>query len=165
MTKTPRARGELRQVLDHLLTRPEGMTARDGIPFVASHNSDDSWSRLQKMALRGEVFAGTKPGVIKRYFATAEARDAWLASGRGEFRPEPEQRQGLTVARNRKPAQKRVIGGAITTDRTVWTIDDTPRPTAAWQVLELAPDPRWPSFAATRPGVNPDTGKAWGSRA
>lgn len=27
--------------------------------------------------------------------------------------------------------------------------------------LELEPDPRYPPFSSTRPGINPDTGRAW----
>lgn len=45
------------------------------------------------------------------------------------------------------------------------TVAPTPVPVAAYQRLELAPDPRWPSFSSAPLGVNPDTGKAWGAAA
>lgn len=56
-------------------------------------------------------------------------------------------------------------GEAITTEKTVEIRDTKVRPTAQWQRLELQPDPRYPSFSSMRPGVNPDTGKAWEARA
>ena len=59
----------------------------------------------------------------------------------------------------------RPTGEPIKTEKTVETRDTTVRPTAQWQRLELQPDPRYPSFSSMRPGVNPDTGKAWGAQA
>lgn len=59
----------------------------------------------------------------------------------------------------------RPTGEPIKNEKTVETRDTTVRPTAQWQRLELQPDPRYPSFSSMRPGVNPDTGKAWGAQA
>lgn len=56
-------------------------------------------------------------------------------------------------------------GEAIVTDATKINRDTTQRPTARWQAAELAPDPRYPSFASMRPGIDPRTGKAWGAAA
>ena len=47
----------------------------------------------------------------------------------------------------------------------VYTRDTTKRETAAWQRLTLAPDPRYPSFAAAPLGIDPATGKPWEARA
>ena len=43
--------------------------------------------------------------------------------------------------------------------KTVEIRDTTGRPTAKWQMQDLPPDPRYPSFASMRPGVDPRTGK------
>jgi len=56
-------------------------------------------------------------------------------------------------------------GEAIRTEQTVETRDTRVRPTAKWQMQDLPPDPRWPSFSSAPLGVNPDTGKAWEGRA
>lgn len=160
-----RKRGELLRQLTPLLSRAEGLTAREAAPVVGCSSESDAWSRLQKLAKRGEIFDGTKPGVLKRYFATAKQRDAWLKSSHGDRIDGPEHRQGLTVARKRSHGPIRVSGDVQITAQTKVTLDTKDRPTAAWQVLELAPDPRWPSFSSVPFGVNPDTGKAWEGRA
>ena len=41
----------------------------------------------------------------------------------------------------------------------------TPVEVAAYQRLKLAPDPRYPRVSSAPPGVDPDTGKAWGAAA
>lgn len=74
--------------------------------------------------------------------------------------------QALTITPPKPPADDaRPRGEAITTDKTVETRDTTVRPTAKWQTQQLPPDPRYPSFSSMRPGMNPDTGKAWEGRA
>ena len=60
---------------------------------------------------------------------------------------------------------KPIKGGPVDYSRARWTCDTEDRPNARWQALELAPDMRWPSFASVPPGVDPDTGKAWGAGA
>ena len=63
------------------------------------------------------------------------------------------------------PRMPRPAADPIFTEKTVETRDTTVRPTAKWQMQQLPPDPRYPSFSSTPFGVNPDTGKAWGARA
>lgn len=56
-------------------------------------------------------------------------------------------------------------GQAIETEATRRTIDSTNRPNNRIEAApSLPPDPRWPSFAALRPGIDPATGKPWGDR-
>jgi hypothetical protein len=62
------------------------------------------------------------------------------------------------------PSMPKATAEPIFTDKTVRTIDDKKRPTARWQLQQEAPDERWPSFAAARPGIDPSTGAAWGAR-
>lgn len=81
-------------------------------------------------------------------------------------KPKPLPHQALTVFPPKPPPEEaKPRGEAIRTEKTVETRDTTVRPTAKWQMQQLPPDPRYPSFASMRPGVNPDTGKAWGERA
>lgn len=60
---------------------------------------------------------------------------------------------------------KPIKNAPVDFSRARWTRDTKDRPNARWQALELAPDPRYPSFASAPPGVDPDTGKAWGAAA
>lgn len=59
----------------------------------------------------------------------------------------------------------RPAGEPVITADTKITRDTQQRPTARWQMRQEAPDERWPSFAAVRPGIDPATGKAWEARA
>lgn len=85
---------------------------------------------------------------------------------RTPHKPKPAAGQALTITLPKPPADTaKPKGEAKTDENTVYTLDKKQRPTARWQELELPPDPRFPSFASMRPGVNPDTGKAWEGRA
>lgn len=83
--------------------------------------------------------------------------------GKRTHKPAPH--QNVTFSPPKPPDDARPKGEAITTEKTVETRDTTVRPTAKWQTQDLPPDPRYPSFSSMRPGMNPDTGKAWEGRA
>ncbi len=81
-------------------------------------------------------------------------------------KPKPLPHQALTVFPPKPPPEEaKPRGEAIRTEKTVETRDTTVRPTAKWQMQDLPPDPRYPSFASMRLGVDPRTGKAWGAQA
>lgn len=84
---------------------------------------------------------------------------------RTPHKPKPAAGQALTITPPKPPEPVKPKGEPIRTEKTVETRDTTVRPTAKWQMQQLPPDPRFPSFASMRPGVNPDTGKAWEGRA
>ncbi len=63
-----------------------------------------------------------------------------------------------------KPRQVGALaaGQPIVTEATRRSIDTTKRPNSRVEAMPaLPPDPRWPSFASMRPGINPDTGGPW----
>lgn len=84
---------------------------------------------------------------------------------RTPHKPKPAAGQALTITPPKPPEPVKPKGEPIRTEKTVETRDTTVRPTAKWQMQQLPPDPRYPSFSSMRPGVNPDTGKAWEARA
>lgn len=83
---------------------------------------------------------------------------------RTPHKPRPAPHQNVTFSPPKPPDEARPRGEAIKTEKTIETRDTTVRPTAKWQTQQLPPDPRYPSFSSMRPGVNPDTGKAWEGR-
>jgi len=84
---------------------------------------------------------------------------------RTPHKPKPAAGQALTITPPKPPEPVKPKGEPIRTEKTVETRDTTVRPTAKWQMQQLPPDPRYPSFSSMRPGVNPDTGMAWDGRA
>ncbi len=85
---------------------------------------------------------------------------------RTPHKPVPTAKQNVSFSAPKPPPeQTKPKGEAIRTEKTRETLDTTVRPTAKWQMQQLPPDPRYPSFSSMRPGVNPDTGKAWEPRA
>lgn len=84
---------------------------------------------------------------------------------RTPHKPKPSAGQALTITPPRiDDTLMRPKGEPVITSKTRVTLDTAERPTAKWQTQQLPPDPRYPSFASMRPGVNPDTGKAWEAR-
>lgn len=77
--------------------------------------------------------------------------------------PTPTAKQNVTffppqMEASRPPPQ----GQPVVTEATRRTIDEIKRPNSRIEAAPALPaDPRWPSFAATPPGVNPETGGAW----
>lgn len=84
---------------------------------------------------------------------------------RTPHKPVPTAKQNVTFCPPKPPEQIKPKGEPVRTEKTIETRDTTVRPAAKWQMQQLPPDPRFPSFASVRPGVNPDTGMAWDGRA
>lgn len=80
-------------------------------------------------------------------------------------KPTPTAKQNVTIVPPKPPEATKPKGEAIRTEKTVEIRDTTVRPIAKWQMQDLPPDPRYPSFSSMRPGTDPRTGLAWGSRA
>lgn len=113
---------------------------------------------VHKLTARGLIyvarkFGGNEPG---RYFGTEAQAIAWRGVREVPVKIKARSFRDAPVTITDSGLQ----GDPITVTAKI-TRDTEQRPTARWQVLELAPDPRWPSFSAHKPGVNPDTGKAW----
>ena len=84
---------------------------------------------------------------------------------RTPHKPVPTAKQNVTFCPPKPPEQIKPTGEPVRTEKTIEARDTTVRPAAKWQMQQLPPDPRFPSFASVRPGVNPDTGMAWDGRA
>lgn len=85
---------------------------------------------------------------------------------RTPHKPKPAAGQALTITPPKiDDTRLRPAGEPVITADTKITRDTQQRPTARWQMRQEAPDERWPSFAAARPGIDPATGKAWEARA
>lgn len=119
----------------------------------AAESAADKVLREQARAAKAATAAASKPQRAPKQPASRTER---LAKGK----------ENLTFSQPKSDdTVMRPQGDAIRTDKTVETIDATVRPTAKWQMQQLPPDPRYPSFASMRPGVDPRTGKAWEGRA
>ncbi len=126
-------------------------------------------SMLARLTTAGKLFAGKVQGHPKRWFISADLALAWVCSTKRRT-PGPERRQMLVINKPALPApvalsQSSRSGEPIITERTKITRDQRLWPTARWQMRQEAPDERWPRFAASRPGINPDTGKPWSAAA
>lgn len=85
---------------------------------------------------------------------------------RTPHKPKPAPHQNVTFSPPKiDDTRLRPAGEPVITADTKITRDTQQRPTARWQMRQEAPDERWPSFAAVRPGIDPATGKAWEARA
>lgn len=124
-----------------------------------------------------------KPGVrAMRFFSSPAGAKAWAESEGIEATPGPARAAGAPAKRVKQgrpgadmlvrhgtaspppPPMPKAAAEPIFNDKTIRTIDDKQRPTARWQMQQEAPDERWPSFAAARPGIDPTTGAAWEAR-
>jgi hypothetical protein len=136
-------------------------TAGDAAPFpnVAEHNpasaalsADELRSiRIHADKVRGAKAAPPPLGARTKRVQPGKPGADMLVKG-GTVSPPP-------------PPMPKAAAAPIFTDKTIRTIDDKKRPTARWQMQQEAPDERWPSFAAAKPGIDPATGKAWEVRA
>lgn len=164
-TGTPTGRrqiGEARALMVALMARPDGMTNKDAQVALGDDTITVTCGRVGQLVARGIAYKVRRGTEVWHYFTTQAAADAWLdrVGGRDyQARTEPNRRQNITIKRGQALAPRAAAGPVRETIDTTW------RPTARWQMLTLAPDPRWPAFASARPGVNPDTGKAWEARA
>ena len=110
-----------------------------------------------------EAAAVRRQQAAERAAALERQRQERAAARLPKARPEPQPHQMLTISQPKAADTiKRPTGEAIITSQTVQIRDTTARPTAAWQLQALPEDPRYPSFSSMRPGVNPETGQAWG---
>jgi len=124
----------------------------------------------------GELNALAKHGRIQKHGSRASVR--WSAPG-VSLTSGPVPRAKRAPVAGKPGAEQLVKGGTSSPARaepkaarepifnadTIYTLDTKQRPTARWQMRQEAPDERWPSFAASRPGIDPATGKAWEGRA
>ena len=165
-----RARGEALELVLKLAARPEGVTVAD----VSARMGDASnTSRLRNLGSRGHIFPAPRRDLKEtHWFDTAERAKEWQAMARKRSAPDltakvvtkaerPVVREQPVVSIKSRAVGAHAPGEPIVTPKTRITIDSTRRPTARWQMLQEAPDERWPSFAATPLGVNPDTGRPW----
>lgn len=144
--------GELLKELEPLLSRPQGFTASDAMPVIGYSSKDNAAAMLAKMVKRGQLH-GVKLGHREKlYFRDQAAADACPNVQRklidkAKQRPQVRKPDHPVVRITLAKVGAKVEGAPIITKRTRITIDDTPRPTARWQTLELKPDAKWPSFA------------------
>lgn len=126
---------------------------------------------LSKMTREGKLHAGKVDGHLTRWFITAEVAQQYMAATAPKPKPTPTAAQQLVIKPPGLPAPVTLapqprVGEPIHTERTRYTRDTTQRPNSRLEAApDLPDDPRWPRFAACRPGINPDTGKAWEPRA
>jgi len=135
----------------------------------SGRDGSDVASMLARLTHDGKLFAGKVQGHPKRWFTSAELALAWVGSTKRK-NPGPERRQMFVINKPAAPAPVVLkpngrSGDPIITARTKITRDTRQWPTARWQLRQEAPDERWPRFAASRPGINPETGRAWGDPA
>lgn len=116
-----------------------------------------------------------KPGIrAMHFFARPADALAWSQAAvpappapeppKPPHKPVPTAKQNITFSGPKPAEQLKPKGEPVITSDTRVTLDTTKRPNYRHEALQLEPDPRYPSFASMRPGVNPDTGKAWGAR-
>ena len=122
-------------------------------------------SILAKLTREGALFGVTIPGHMRHWFVSQAMASAWAAATAPLTKPKPAHQQ-LARKRPALPAPVRLspaarLGQPIITEHTRYTVDARAWPTARWQLQQVAPDKRWPSFAATRPGIDPDTCCPW----
>lgn len=177
-------RGYVLQIIKQLAARPEGVTTAE---LLTRLQASSRCPYLCNAGVAGHVFKADRPGFTTHWFLTPDAAAAWVALGarpkaprRRPGRPKKTETVKRAPAVRAKPGKKqqmqvkahpapvllrpdRRVYEPEFTERTVYIIDTVKR---ANNRIEAAPalpaDPRWPSFAATRPGVNPETRKAWG---
>lgn len=95
----------------------------------------------------------------------AKARALNLARSAPVFKPVADYEAGNAPVKLSGAGKGRLQGDPIITSKTRITRDTTVYPTARWQMRQEAPDERWPSFSAARPGIDPATGQAWAAQA
>lgn len=113
------------------------------------------------------------PGVrAPRCFTDPQAAQRWVDTHKAAApKPAPKPRVSLEKSTAgavlvKTPAAIRLAGDSVETERTRRTIDNVKRPNSRIEAApSLPPDPRYPSFASMRPGIDPRTGKAWGAAA
>lgn len=174
-----------RLIADHPTT---GITNRM-LQREAPCDSNHAGTVLSKMTHQGVIHGAHVQGHPKHWFGSAEAAQAWIAATPGIVKPEPVLRPPMLKragqAKSFRPAAahceptlkpagmpapvtlgKAPRGGEpLVPEGLQVQYCYSPKATARWQLLPEAPDERWPAFAASRPGINPDTGKAWETRA
>jgi len=114
-----------------------------------------------------------KPGIrAMHFFARPADALAWSQAAlpappapEPPHKPVPTAKQNITFSAPKPPEQLKPKGEPVITSDTRVTLDTTKRPNYRHEALQLEPDPRYPSFASMRPGVDPATGQALGSRA
>ena len=60
-----------------------------------------------------------------------------------------------------KPSRQAWADRVSDTSGAKLTVCPSPQFSARWQYRMEAPDERWPSFAQSKPGIDPATGRAW----
>lgn len=154
---------ERRAAILALIWREGGASTPELMAAVGIQASACS-SHLSVLRAAGEAFSGTVGngqgmGKKVRHFGSEAERDAWVKSSRAmrtaKTAKTPTMRAIKTPAGNDAPVTipgckvGALAPGEYTTNaETVYEIDNKPRPTARWQTLTLAPDERFPSFAA-----------------
>lgn len=156
-----------------LAARPDGFAVMELADALGGRSRSTAYTHVQRLEINGVIYPATHPGNahVMRWFASPAAAAEWTERQRGKPAPVIRAKVGKQgaelVAKNHgtvspaataKPALR---GEAVIPDNVRITRDTTNRPTARWQMQQEAPDERWPSFASTPLGVNPDTGKAW----
>jgi hypothetical protein len=135
----------------------------------------------------GHLTGVKKPGIrAMHFFSSPASAQAWAndtvaapfpnlaehcpnvatPSARTPHKPKPLPHQNRTFSPPKIDDTKmRPAGEPVITDKTRQTLDTIKRPNSRIEAAPpLPPDPRYPSFNSMRPGMNPDTGKAWEGR-
>ena len=165
-------------IIQCLANTPAGVTGAELTTALKMAHST-AHTHIRKQVDAGKIHMRVGLGLIGRsvrYFTDAAAADAWRDDldkvplrpvkpapvKKPQRLPQVEIRACQPVVTLRPAASgARAVGDAIITDKTKFTIDTTQRPTARWQLIQEAPDERWPSYAAGKPGTDPETGRAW----
>lgn len=169
---TRRERGSVLDLIKSLAARPDGVGTADMVQRLGDKTNSP---RLRNAARQGHIFCGKREGQkAQRWFATAEAAQAWMDAWKPPAKAEPKPRgrppKASTAIRKDQPVatiKPRSVGAMahgdmIITPATVFTIDSRQRPNSRIEAApNLPPDPRWPSFSSAPLGVNPDTGRPW----
>lgn len=152
----------------------------DGMPATSAQR------HICVMVLDGRLIKASRAGCRARWFTTeAGARlweqqpamepSEWVAPGikawANSTRPRAAEKVKKPPAINAAIPQRAGVAPGVVIADVVWIEADNsaakvivcrgPQFSARYQCSVEAPDERWPSFAKSKPGVDPATGRAW----
>lgn len=178
-----RGRGEVLALILSLAARPDGLTTselRDRLRLASNSPI------LTNAAVAGHVFRASRKGLPMRYYATAEAAQAWEALGAVEKPKRVRAKKPKTATEPKAPAVKAKMGAkkphipkpaehqkpptytagpskkAQATSGEVKGMDTAPRIVAKTPAPRFAPDPGYVGpFSLAGIGRDVQTGRGW----